>query len=194
MIRSILLAVLAVATLGGCSSSPTAAFYTLSSDATLQRTDAPIPIDVVVGPVTVPELVDRPQMVTRVASNEVALNEFARWAEPLKSDIPRALAGDLSQLLGTESVSVFPQGNGAAGAYQVRVDVLHFDSTLGEAVTIDAFWAVRAPKQAVPLTGRTIARETVSDSQYSSLVAAHSRALGTVSQDIAAAIRRASGH
>src|SRR5260370_4666931 len=111
-----LVTVLAVGTLGGCSSSPTASFYTLSSDTTLERTGSAIPVSIVVGPVTVPELVDRPQMVTRVAANEVALNEFARWAEPLKSDIPRAVAGDLAQLLGADNVSVFPPGTEASAA------------------------------------------------------------------------------
>ena len=51
-----------------------------------------------VGPVTVPELVDRPQMVTRVSDNEVAVNEFARWGESLKSNIPRVIASNLVKL------------------------------------------------------------------------------------------------
>src|ERR1700754_765073 len=90
---------------GGCS-SPGAAFYTLSPDASLERTGAALPITVVVGPVTVPELLDRPQLVTRVSDNEVAVNEFARSGEPLKSGVARTLAADLELLLGAARVSV----------------------------------------------------------------------------------------
>lgn len=180
--------VLAMSVLLACS-SPKAAFYTLSADSSLERTAPAIPVSVVVGPVTVPELVDRPQMVTRVASNEVTLNEFARWGESLKSDIARALAGDLAQLLGTDSVSVYQQSV-AGPAWQVRVDVLRFDATLGDAVTIEALWSARPPKGTVPLTGRTLVHEAVKGPGYDAIAAADSRALADVSREIAAAIRQ----
>ncbi|CAE6739293.1 hypothetical protein R69927_00798 [Paraburkholderia domus] len=190
MTRSIrfLLAALAIGTLGGCS-SPRAGFYTLSSDATLERSGPVVPISIVVGPVTVPEVVDRPQMVTRVSDNEVAVNEFARWGESLKSNIPRVIAGNLVQLLGTENVSVFPQG-GEAGGYQISVAILRFDSVPGDSVTIDALWTVHPPKQAAPVTGHTVAHEPVTGSGYDAIAAAHSRALAAVSRDVAAATRQ----
>jgi uncharacterized lipoprotein YmbA len=190
MRRSILflLAALTIGTLGGCS-SPRAGFYTLSSDATLERSGPALPISIVVGPVTVPDLVDRPQMVTRVSDNEVAVNEFARWGEPLKSNIPRAIAGNLVQLLGTGNVSVYPQGEGAGG-YRVSVAILRFDSIPGDSVTIDALWTVHPPKQAAQVTGHTVAREPVTGPGYIAVAAAHSRALASVSRDVAAAIRQ----
>jgi uncharacterized protein len=190
MMRSILflIAALAVGTLGGCS-SPRSGFYTLSSDTTLERSGPVVPISIVVGPVTVPELVDRPQMVTRVSDNEVAVNEFARWGEPLKSNIPRAIAGNLVQLLGTGNVSVFPQGE-EAGVYRVSVAILRFDSVPGDSVTIDALWTVRPPKQAALVTGHSVAHEPVTGPGYIAIAAAHSRALAAVSRDVAAAIRQ----
>ncbi|SIT38135.1 conserved exported hypothetical protein [Paraburkholderia ribeironis] len=190
MMRSILflIAALALGTLAGCS-SPKAAFYTLSADTALERSGPVVPVNIVVGPVTVPELVDRPQMVTRVSDNEVAVNEFARWGEPLKSNIPRALAGNLVQLLGTGNVSVFPQGE-AVEVYQVSVAILRFDSVPGDSVTIDALWTVHPPKQAAQVTGHTVAHEPVTGSGYIAIAAAHSRALAVVSQDVAAAIRQ----
>ncbi|MGF6602053.1 putative lipoprotein YmbA [Paraburkholderia sp. GAS448] len=190
MMRSLLclLAALEIGTLGGCS-SPRAGFYTLSSDATLERSGPAVPIGIVVGPVTVPELVDRPQMVTRVSDNQVAVNEFARWGESLKSNIPRAIAGNLVQLLGTGNVSVFPQG-GEAGGYRVSVAILRFDSVPGDSVTIDALWTVHPPEQAALVTGHTVAHEPVTEPGYIAIAAAHSRALAAVSRDIAAAIRQ----
>ncbi|MFC0399220.1 PqiC family protein [Paraburkholderia rhizosphaerae] len=175
---------------GGCK-SPNSTFYTLSPDASLEHTGAPLRTAVVVGPVTIPELVDRPQLVTRVSDNEVALNEFARWGEPLKSGIARTIAADLGQLLGAEQVSVLGQAALVQEAYRVRVDIVRFDSAPGDAVTIDAQWVVRVPGKALPVSGRTVAREPVGTASDDALVAAHSRALAAVSRDIAAAIRGA---
>ncbi|MFC0691639.1 PqiC family protein [Paraburkholderia humisilvae] len=185
-----LIAAVALVAFGGCK-SPNSSFYTLSPDASLERTGAPLRTAVVVGPVTVPELVDRPQFVTRVSDNEVAVNEFARWGEPLKSGIARTIAADLGQLLGAERVSIAAQAALVQEACRVRVDIVRFDSVPGDAVTIDAQWVVRVPGKPLPVSGRTVAREPVGTASNDALVAAHSRALAAVSRDIAAAIRSA---
>jgi hypothetical protein len=183
-------AIALIAALCGCR-SPSAVFYTLSPDASLERTGAALPVAVVVEPVTVPELVDRPQLVTRASDNEVALNEFARWGEPLKSGIARTLAADLERLLGAARVSVPGQAALVLETCRVRVDIVRFDAQPGEAVTVDAQWLVRVPGKPVPIAGRTVAREPVAGAGDAQLVAAQSRALATVSRDIAAAIRGA---
>lgn len=144
MRRSVLSSAAAsVLVLAACS-SPRAAFYTLSPDATLERGAADASVRVTVGPVTVPDLVDKPQIVTRRAQNEVIVNEYARWGEPLKENIARTLAADLSRLLGVDNVTVYPYGADVK-AYQVRVDVMRFESIPGDAVTLDAIWTIRAP-------------------------------------------------
>ncbi|MBN3755585.1 membrane integrity-associated transporter subunit PqiC [Paraburkholderia sp. Tr-20389] len=179
-----------VALLHGCKSPPTS-FYTLSADPSLERSSQALQGAVVVGPVTIPELVDRPQLVTRVSGNEVALDEFARWGEPLRSGIAAAIAGDLTRLLGSERVSVSSQTVAGTESWRVRVDLVQFDSMPGEAVAIDARWTVHVAGRTTLLTGRSTVREPVSGAGYDALVAAHSRALATVSRDIAAAIRQA---
>ncbi|MEM5382285.1 PqiC family protein [Paraburkholderia phymatum] len=187
--RGACLCVAAAAVLAACG-SPRSNFYTLSSDATLESTGAPLSVTVVVGPVTVPELVDRPQLVTRVSGNEVKLNEYARWGEPLKSGVADVIASDLSRLLGSQRVSVSSQTVAGTEACRVRVDIVRFDSMPGEAVAIDALWTVRLAGQKALLTGRSTVREQVQGADEAALVAAHSRALASVSRDIAEAIRR----
>lgn len=73
----------------------------------------------------------------------------------------------------------------------MRIDLVQFDSMPGEAVAIDARWTVHAAGRTTLLTGRSTVREPVAGAGYDALVAAHSRALATVSRDIAAAIRQA---
>jgi uncharacterized lipoprotein YmbA len=175
----------AITLLAACS-SPRSNFYTLSPDTTLESAGAPLSVSVVVGPVTVPDLVDRPQLVTRVSGNEVKLNEFARWGEPLKSGVADVIAADLTRLLGSQRVSVSSQMVAGTEAYRVRVDILQFDSMPGEAL-----WTVRVTGRTALLTGRSTIREPVQGADDAALVAAHSRALAAVSRDIAAAIRSA---
>jgi uncharacterized protein len=184
---------LAVAALGGCSTSPTASFYTLGTTDVTVDASAGRPISVIVAPVTVPDLVDRPQFVIRVSDNQVKLDEFARWADPLKSQIPRVIVADLGQYLPSAQVSVYPQAGDPAAVYRVRVDVQRFDATLADAVMVDTLWSVSPPGKSSPLTGRTIVREPCTGAGYDAVVAAYSRALTTVSRDIAGAVRSTTG-
>ncbi|MGU7768601.1 PqiC family protein [Burkholderia sp. MR1-5-21] len=173
----------------GCGSSPTARFYTLSPDATLTGAGAAAPVHVVVSPVTVPEVVDRPQIVTRAAGSRVDIDEFARWAEPLKTDIARVIAADIGMLLGSTQVNVFDSGVGATPAWRVRVDVMRFESLSGDSATIEALWVIWPPGKAATITGRSVAHEAVQGQGYDALIAAHNRAIAAVSRDIVAAIR-----
>ncbi|HTR10216.1 MAG TPA: PqiC family protein [Paraburkholderia sp.] len=187
--------ILAIASLVGCS-SPAATFYALRADDatgatpgdTRGDTTAAATMDIVVGPVTVPEMVDRPQIVTRNPDNTIEMNEFARWAAPLKSDIGRVIAADLAQRLGTARVSTVDLGAGTPPAWRVRVDVMRFDSVPGDSVTIEAQWVVRPPGHRARALGHTVAHEPVASLDYGALVKAHDRALAAISADIAAAI------
>jgi uncharacterized lipoprotein YmbA len=182
--------VLSAAVLAGCA-SPRASFYRLAPDTSLTAmTASPPKQPVIVGPVTVPDLVDRPQIVTRNTNNEVAMNEYARWGEPLKSSVADAVAGDLTLLLGSDRVAVATRAIADPQAWRVRVDIQQFESVPGEAVTIDARWSVHRFGDDATLSGRSLVREPVSGPDFDALVAAHSRALARVSRDIATAIQR----
>lgn len=91
--------------IAGCASkSPQ--LYTLSPLA--KPVNETSSLTITVGPVTVPAAVDRSQLVLNVAPNQVTIEEFNRWASPLKTDIARVVAQNLSLLLGTPYASVFP--------------------------------------------------------------------------------------
>lgn len=170
----------------GCASAPSK-FYTLAATAKSDGgTDAHFAI--VVGPVTVPAEVDRPQFTTQTAPNRVAVDEFNRWAEPLNEGIARVVAADLATLLGTSRVVAVPLAN-FDPAYRVAIDIQKFETVPGKLVRVDALWVIRKTAGGGTLSGRTVAGEPVADGSYDALAAAHSRALAHVSTDIAAAIR-----
>jgi uncharacterized lipoprotein YmbA len=183
----IAVAFLAVA-VAGCASAPSK-FYTLNSTATSDGSPA-VDCTVAIGPVTIPAEVDRPQFTVQVATNQVAVDEFNRWAAPLGDNIARAVAGDLAVLLGTAQVAAEPLVN-FKPAYQVSIDIQQFASNPGQMVRIDALWVVRKSADGVSHSGHTVASEQVSENDFAALATAHSRALAKVSGDIAAAIRAA---
>lgn len=184
------LAVCVLAILCGCGTSPQARFFTLAPEAPSQAARAEAPaLSIVVGPVTVPQLVDRPQLVLRAAPNRVTFAEQARWAEPLKSAIPRVIAENLAQLLEGARTATFGERAMSRPDFRVVIDIQRFDSAPGEAVTIEAIWSIHGAT-GVPQTGHALVREPAG-AGYDELVAAHGRALGALSRDIAAAVRAA---
>ena len=188
MIDQCRLPLLALAALTVACSSPMSKFYTLSPTA---RPDpsAQTKLTVGVGPVTIPSAVDRPQFVLQVAPNRVTLQEYHRWAAPLGQGIAQTVASDLSAILGTPNIAPLPAPN---FRYEVRVtiDVQNFQSVPDESVQIDAVWSVSEADDPTSIrSGRTVARETVDGPDFEALAAAHSRAVGQLSERIAKAIR-----
>jgi uncharacterized lipoprotein YmbA len=171
----------------GCASPP-AQFYTLNSVPVVRmsQSEESSPIAIAFDPVTVPEFVDRAQLVSRRTENRVFIDEFARWADPLKVQIARVLAADVARFVPAATVSTYPQRSDAE-AYQVTVDVETFDTSMGDMVTIAASWSVKSTTNGARIKGRTVVREFVSAQGYESIVKAHSRALASVASDIATA-------
>jgi uncharacterized lipoprotein YmbA len=179
-----------LAAASGCARSPNVNFYTLSAMAPETASPAAPIRTVAVGPVTLPELVDRPQLVIKVAPDRVDIVETERWAEPLKSEIPRLLAENLARLLRPARVSTTDQSESRDAEYRVLVDIQRFETVPGEGVEIDALWSVRrSAVGATPRRGRSRVREPAAGSGYDALVAAHGRALAAISGDIARALR-----
>jgi uncharacterized lipoprotein YmbA len=182
----LLLIVLVATALTACGTSPSR-FYRLDSAATPNGAPS-VQTSVMVGPVSVPAAVDRPEFVVQVAPNRIEVEEFDRWDAPLDDSIARAVAGDLSVLLATPNVTSAPLAD-FSPAYSVTINVQRFESVKGEAALVDAVWAVRSTAGGKTRSGRTIARETVQGEGFDPLAAAHSRAIAKLSSDIAAAIR-----
>ncbi len=87
---NILISCVFAASVAGCATSSPSRFYKLSP--------MPVPADmpqanysVTVGPVSVPAVVDRPQIIMRSGPHQVSIDEFHRWASPLKNDIARVI-------------------------------------------------------------------------------------------------------
>ncbi len=172
--------------LAACASAPKESFFTLSAPPAPVAGLSPV---VQVGVVSVPEGVDRTAMVIRTGPNRVDIDDANRWAESLKSAIPRVLAENLRRELGTTRVFSARQGTSLPVDHKVAVEVQRFESSLDEGATLEALWTV-TPATGAARSGQTIARESAPTRDAAGIAAAHSKALQVLARDIAAAIRR----
>jgi uncharacterized lipoprotein YmbA len=144
---------------------------------------------VVVGPVELPQYADRPQVVTGNTSNELHSAALAQWAEPLADNFARVLAENLSLLLGTDRVAVFPWRGPLSMEYQVMVEVTRFLGEPGGEVSLVALWSVVGKNgKEVVASKKSSFSEPTRAQDYEALAAAMSRTVAALSRDIATAI------
>ena len=146
-----------------------------------------------IGRITLPEFLNRPQIVTRTSANKVRLADFSQWAEPLEKGIPRVLSENLARQTGTDRVSVYPWPTQMEIDLMVEIAIIRFEGDRNGEVSLVARWRlVRADgSEAFPLQGSRYA-ESAADRSIEALVAAMSRTLASLSRDIASAIAIAS--
>ncbi|MEP6874355.1 MAG: PqiC family protein [Burkholderiales bacterium] len=183
---ALLVSMVAALGLATACSTPSFHFYTLSA-ASVPAAPA-TNLVVALGPVTVPAVVDRPEMVVSTGANQVMLDDIHRWASPLPDNVARVMAEDLALMLGSPRVIQFGQALAPQTDYRVTVDFRSFDSVLGDKASVDAIWTIHRTKDRKLQTGHTAVRENVVDPSYQGLAGAHSRAVAKISQDIADAI------
>lgn len=183
--------------LAGCAGSPSSKFYQLSS---LQNSGTLVTCDtaldhsqiIAIGPVRIPDYLDRPQIVTRSGKNELQLSEFDRWAGPLESDVNRVLVEDISSLLPIEHFSVvrwIPYLESQLPAsYRVHVLVDRFEGTIGDSMLLTAQWSVFAGNGSLLMRKESRISGQMQGSSYAALVAAMSNSLAKLSRDIAEGI------
>lgn len=180
---------LVTATLAGClGSSPPSSFYELipmEGPSGSAKSD----VSVAIGAVQLPALLDRPQLVLRLGQHERAVDEFARWAEPLGTAVPRILADNLARLLGTDRVG--PSEAGSSSDFVVEVTVTRFDATVdGNAVLSCRWWLMDGDRNILTVrSGRYSA--TPPSPAMADIVGALNATLDDLSTAIADAIRSA---
>lgn len=201
----------------GCS-SPKTSYYMLSASPIAQSTNTSAQtVRLMVGPVSLPDSVDQPQLVVNSSNNEIEVFKYDRWAGSLKADVGRVIAANLARELDISNIWSFSQSTQTNFDFQILIDVQNLHSKLGENVFVDVLWTIKPaagssnalvkrsdiknpdkkntglnPESGfTPKTmmGRSSVHEPVTHSGVDALVAAQSRAFAKVSREIASSIR-----
>jgi uncharacterized lipoprotein YmbA len=127
--------------------------------------------------------------VTGNTNPELDRASFEQWAEPLEDNFTRVLAENLSQLLATDQVMVFPWQGPTDVAYHVIIDVTQFLGEPGGHASLEARWSVIGKNgKEVLVRKKSSFTEPVGAQDYQALAATLSRTVASLSRDIAATI------
>jgi len=181
--------------LSGCTgTSGPATFYLLrstedASRGSISTVGGSKNISILVGPITLPDYLDRTQIVTVAGEHVLALDEFSRWAESLQEGFYRVLLEDLSSLLNTPELYAHDRSGSISADYQVIIDVTRFDAVPGGNAVLTAFWSVNSKDDSVPgIRRKSVFRAPVSGAGFGGVVAAQNQTLTALSREIAAVI------
>ncbi len=143
-----------------------------------------------VGPVTIPDYLDRPQVVTRTTDNEMKFSEYDRWAGSLAADTSRVLEERLDKMLSDDGIAVVSWQRGVPNDYRVAVQITRFEVADGKDVILKAQWVIYAGNgKRVILLRESDIRERVSNLGTDSAVESMGRALSALSRDIVQGFR-----
>jgi len=176
--------------LSGCGTSPKTSFYHLEQTVSPQLTRLEGGITLGIGPVNIAPYLDRPQIVTRLSQHKLELSEFNRWAEPLKSNISRVIAVELSNLLVSNRVFILPRQNKDIPLdYRLSIEISRFDGQLGKDANLIARWSIYDNNKKAILTKISIINESFNGNGFEPLIDAENKTLQNLSHEIAGAIK-----
>ncbi|MEA1968315.1 MAG: PqiC family protein [Thermodesulfobacteriota bacterium] len=179
---------------GGCSTSTPSNFFILTPLSSygikpVQRGhDQKFTLGI--GPVTIPRHLDRPQIVVRISPNEIKLADFHRWAGSLAHEIPSVLSENLSILLATDRITLYPWQSSMHVNFQIFVDIIQLDGKLGDSITLIARWRIlNQDENKMLVIKKTKVTKTLKADNYQAFVAAESSALADLCREIAQAVK-----
>lgn len=180
------LAFLAVLLLASCGTG-SKSYFVLTAD-------GPVPsgsgIGIGVGPVTLAEYIDRPNLVIAQAANQLGVSENNRWAGDLAASITRVTAANLGRRLHTGNVRTYPWQGDDGISYQITLDIRQLHGGEDGYAVIEAGWrAYSLPDRTLKASRTFTDREPLEADGYQPLVAAQSKLMSRLADDIAKALR-----
>lgn len=189
MRRGLLLLLLGTAACLGPRADPST-FFVITATADPAASSAPLPVTLGFGPLSVPGYLDRSGLVTRLNDNQLAVSEVERWAEPLPENVLRAISENLVRRLRPTDYVTYPWYESAGVDYGIAVDLRTFEADSTGSVTLEAAWRLTSGNpQETLLRGDSRIEESAAGPATDQSVAALSRALARLCDEVAAALR-----
>jgi uncharacterized lipoprotein YmbA len=128
----------------GCGSSPQVRYFGLETiETTYQRDPDGSPV-ISIGPIRIPDYLNRSQMVTRGRGTELLVDDFNRWAENLDGAIHRTIAANVDRLLENVIVVAFPSSSLVDIDYRMIGRFDRFDTDINGLAVLDVQWGIGA--------------------------------------------------
>ena len=190
--------------LAGCSilkprSDPTQFFVlTRISDADAARDQATAAnpdhlggLSLGLGPIILPEYLDRREIATRVNATQIVYSPTNRWAESLDVSVRHIVSDNLARLLATDRIVLHPWFGNVRPHYQVELEILSLDNNPAGDAELLARWAIKdVGSQQYLVVRRSSLRRPATSSGTPGAVSALSGTLADLSKEIAEALEQ----
>ena len=173
--------------LGCAKSSKPVEYYMLDASVgidnnqTLKGEEGPM---IGLGPIRLPEYLDRFQMVVAVSENKYKLIDGHRWAEKLDQNISLALFKTLPSQLGTDRMIRYPWPQRPGVDFQVKIDILELNVDQDGQSQLVAQWSIKSKDKTI-LNKRSTFTAQASTTDIDKMVQAQSECLTKLGQEIA---------
>lgn len=145
---------------------------------------------IIVGPITLPEHLNRKGILTRAEQYEVKVAEFDRWAEPLEDNIISTIAENLAAMVPSDHVINYPSELSSRADFTIRAQVLAFGTEVNGDAILNIIWEIVDSSGNVMELKNTHYRKSRQTDDMPSTVAAMSYVLGQLSHDITAVLQQ----
>ncbi len=182
---------------GGCfGRTPPVRYYSLLPlSVSTAEVGLPQEIGIVVGPVSIPEILSRPQIVTLHSRNGVQVSQYERWTGQLQNEIAAILAENISALSGSDRIIPYSRENVFQPDYRLAISINHLDIKMSEEIRLDATWSIKEAKTGRALLVRkSFFQEPLTSDSYDEMVQAQSRILATFSRELARELSKRIGN
>lgn len=193
-LRAPLIATIALLLLvSGCTGTPSkTSYYQLAPTALPSASVAATLPDLVlgVGPVTIPEMLKRQEIVIRGDGNQYQLAELHRWAGLLEKNLSTVIIENLGKQLGTDQVISYPWKSYYHPDYRIIVEVLDLTGPPGGSVMLRAAWTiVDGSGEQVLIRNISEYQQQSQDKTIDSLVQAENQAIALLCQEISDSLK-----
>jgi len=177
--------------LGCAKSSKPVEYYMLDASVgidnnqTLKGDEGPM---IGLGPIRLPEYLDRFQMVVAVSENKYKLIDGHRWAEKLDQNISLALFKTLPSQLGTDRMIRYPWPQRPGVDFQVKIDILELNVDQDGQSKLVAQWSIKSKDKTI-LNKRSTFTAQASTTDIDKMVQAQSECLTQLGQEIVANLK-----
>ena len=186
-VKPLIAAASAMILLSACASHPDH-FYILSTQPAGVGEARTSPVAPAVLRVTLPSVVDRPEMVLNTSADDVIVQEHQRWAAPLDDLVTQTLARDLERRR-SDLLVADPSVNRSSGSViQITVDVVQLTVHRGRQASIEAHWRILDPRTGKETVGGDVFSAPLGQEDYAAVAQALSQCLALLADRLAGAL------
>jgi len=172
--------------IAGCSSSQDS-FYLLTADGRPASAGNRSSRLIGLGPVSLPDYIDRAELVFQSDTHRFQVPPDQRWAGNLRENVSDVLAINLGRRKSGSRVQAYPWDPTGDVSYSVPVTIRQFHAVSGGDAILDVRWEIREGTGGkVVSRGSKVFTEGLSEEGYDGVVSAQSRLLAQLADAIAA--------